>query len=381
MDPEWKRYLNGRYDGDPEFELARRLLKRSYSLSELPPVLIPPEQQSDMHQRQMARYKAEWKYFNCSERRRDVKLLLAQIVDQRYRRTSETGTTVNLVGVPVRRLIAAERLYHQKLIKLSGHSENDPQVILVGLDVNELKQGPRERYSVKSALDDDNYTITCTHRSEGTRFETTSHPARLGHKFVSNVDNYKHIVKMLRTLFLDCSDINVNRLMCRMFREFCQGHCLTESSLEKIARGRRSQQLTGAIRRFLRLCFLFLSLEQSQIQSAFFLSGETLKLGMAVSFARLVRLFKDNHITLEDLFINYRLYSNKLLMKEKKLEVCRRNCEKIDMLYQRTYGRRLDESQALKDLSYLYGNYDVDDLEIQDLGVSLNALLIRDHDD
>lgn len=400
MDPEWKTYLSGRYKGNPDYESARTILKRSYSDSELPLCQKLPlqDQQSIKHQRQRARYTAEWKYFERSERRKDVEKLLGKIVDQRYRDRREEGTPVNLVDVPVRRLIAAERLYQRKLIKLSGHSAKKPEVILVGLDVDEtLKHGPKEHFLVQSAqiiAGGSMYSVACEHRSEASNYEATAHPMRLGHKFVSNVrsyvsENVKNILDEIPELLQYCTgiDTNTNRVLSGMFREFCQTHCLTNRSLPNGIPNMRTRALTAMINRFLRNSFLFLFSEQSQIQSAHFFRGDKWKLGMAVSFARLVRLFEDEHITLRELFEEYALYSNKGLMKNRTFEICKENCRLIDELYQKMYPNLvLDEEQAMLDLVFLYGDFDgVNYLRIWDLdwylGDCLTNLFIHDNDD
>ncbi|XP_034256231.1 uncharacterized protein LOC117654137 isoform X2 [Thrips palmi] len=362
---EWHNYLTLRQSGQRDFRIARRLLTCHYSDDELP----SPIMNHTGTEREKARYEAELKFFDCSENRSDVESLLAQIVQQRYKRNSffPSKKVVDLRDIPARRLIAAERLFQQKLIMLSGTDS-----ISVGLDVGRIqfprKFGPVEDYRTYHAFErrwhgNQNhpsvfhryFDCRLTHRSESQYYWWQVNPWRLGDRYIIRILKYRDnperlnprkrvgiATQLQNTLRLDL-DREPSRLV-KIFKEFCSSHCVLS---EREMRWYYKERLMN-------ICFLILEGEQAQWQSACFLEGDDWKIGMSVSFARLIRLFAGGHINLSQLFFTYPIYSTQNLRNN--LMSIRKTCLDIDLYYESIFNTNLDVNQGLDDLKFLYGN-------------------------
>ncbi|XP_034246821.1 uncharacterized protein LOC117648423 [Thrips palmi] len=363
---EWDSFLRQRANGYLDFQAARDLLTYRYAEDELP----REKQNRDGSYRECARYEAEREFFDCSAgSRRDVENLLARIVDQRYREYDDDCDYVSLKGIPARRFIAAERLFQRKLMMLAGKYH-----VCVGLDVGSSRSsrrrfGPVERFRVHHACEEwpehgrggsgqgplisfSQYDFECSHRSETPNYARQVDEYRVGDKFAWDLGKYaddsgrKGIVSLLAdTLHHDLHDRPHE--LARVFREFCSNHSVSNKWVRKMEWEDKKE--------FLNACFLILECEQSQWQSAFYMAGDQWKLGMSVSFARLVKLLEDDYISLNDMFFKYALYSNQNLRYN--FDKVRKTCSDIDRLYQSCY-RDLDlenPDEAYDDLTYLYG--------------------------
>ncbi|XP_034256228.1 uncharacterized protein LOC117654137 isoform X1 [Thrips palmi] len=373
---EWSEYLRRRREERyHHFNTARVVLRRRFAEKELP----SPKFSGTLTDRERARYEAEIKFFDCSQHE-SVEYLLSRIVYQRYRFKAQEKRAryLDLFEVPARRLIAAERLFQQKLIMLSEANN-----ILVGLHVGSSSDrdslfGPVENCRVYHARDVPPIAelshLHCTnvngmylehsdcqvsHRSELVQVnaytdrlecKNTLQPNRLGRKYVRCLGSYRDPVKGIVTQLEDIlqNDLNGNQSeLVKIFREFCSSHCVLNESVRSMSRTKKESLIN--------ICCLILECEQSQWQSALFLEGDEWKIGMPVSFARLIRLFEGGHITLKDLFLKYPVYSFINLIDN--FAQIRAICEEIDTLYQTVFtDARLNVvDQALEDLSFLYG--------------------------
>ncbi|XP_052121225.1 uncharacterized protein LOC113213763 isoform X1 [Frankliniella occidentalis] len=84
--------------------------------------------------------------------------------------------------------------------------------------------------------------------------------------------------------------------------------------------------------------------------------GKVWRLGMSVSFARLIILFREGVIKLNDVFFKYGIYGNHdgiLMIKSNKAVTSR--CDAIDEEYRKYKGRPLTLQDAKDDLRIVYG--------------------------
>lgn len=392
--PKWKEYLQRRSEGRQNFELARKLLTQPYREETLPAW----RKNTDGSATEIARYEAEQEFFDCNDNdsRDRVQEMLKRIVHQRYRPCAEDSTPISLKNSPARRVIAAERQIQRRLMGLSQIKEWD-WYVPIGLeiaaessDVEETSwfnrdKGPEEAYEVyiKAADEADaeqdvdeeailfclRYlfqgvnevvcNIVCLHRSEPKqkyrdrmdKSLTDVSSYRAGNKYVMEVPSYAGDGGIVAQL----QDVLTNTLggsregLVEILRQVCRNHVVSDPNIWNMENSQSQQQ-------FLRNCFHILINEQSQFHSACFQERNDWRCGMTVSFARLVKLFKDGYVTLDDMFKKYPLYSC-VNMATNNANI-RTTCDTIDELYVEKYDvniNEMDKARALKDLEFLYG--------------------------
>ncbi|KAK3925766.1 Dynein heavy chain-like protein [Frankliniella fusca] len=361
---EWQRYVR---DGCSNYDLACELLGRVYSPLQPLPVCrmfkkivqekglsytFPMNDTAwtskvlDISSlkalwRQHFRHEAEAKFFNShSPGARD---LMREVAGQLYRTPSSEADPIDLRGKSAGLVIAASRLLHETLITLSG-SFNPVQGgkpladTYRGIPVARTKKhyrgflhyGPPESYTVGDDASGGT-AVTCEHRTDqSTDPVDQRNLERLGDSFVSDVKSYQgrngiiSVLKKILQAFIgqqQRTEAEAQEHLADLFIQYAQSH-----------RFDATPELTRHQRRSLyRICFLILEKEQSQWQSACFWWGKW-KLGMTVSFARLIILFKWGVITIDDLFRTYAIYS-KQGMRDRNDEV-KKFCDEIDTLYE-----------------------------------------------
>ncbi|XP_052132682.1 uncharacterized protein LOC127752111 isoform X2 [Frankliniella occidentalis] len=149
---------------------------------------------------------------------------------------------------------------------------------------------------------------------------------RMGNSFVRNLGTYRRIVRDLEEMMEafrrgGTRKTQAHERLAHLFIQYAHTHCFDETP--ELTRAQRDN--------LFRICFLILEKEQSQWQSACFFWGNW-KLGMTVSFARLILLFKWGRITLRDIFCTFAVYSNVIMRN--CFEKVQATCEEIDKLYE-----------------------------------------------
>ncbi|XP_026271870.1 uncharacterized protein LOC113202035 [Frankliniella occidentalis] len=388
----WREYLQG---GCTNHALARSLINREYEpLKPLPRDNCGVVDCTNAEHLECLRYWAEVKFFGIRTPR--VRTLMAKIVAHRFRKGEDDDEVdaIDLSGWSAREKIAAERLFQETLIVLAG-SYNEPLAkTYTGIppEITDSPQalGPTEKYMVGGPTRQkknkagklrtrEPVEVCCRHRTEfldahypwpgpgpGPRAMTADDQQRMGHCYVEDVGTYAYLAQNLdnvmrndiedfqkdkrtqdqalwNSYMLNSPRNDVSRLdyarrrLVDLIIQYAKTHELDDTPDVTMQEYRK---------KLFRIFYHILENEQSQWHSAAFFPG-TWKLGMTVSFARIILLFRDGDIS--SLFGEFRVYSY-IGMKNHNKDV-QDSCKKIDEVFMEKQ-RELD---AYQDLETVYG--------------------------
>ncbi|KAE8747143.1 hypothetical protein FOCC_FOCC006141 [Frankliniella occidentalis] len=338
----WSRFWQG---GCKDFPSALNLLNTKYT--PLQPHLLSA--QAAPFEADAMRYNAEVMLFDI--RNQKVRELMRRITEHQYRGGAERVNPIDLSGLSAAEYIAACRLLQETWIMLAASDANNvsrgipvPEGAKV---VNSRCYGPREKYVAQ--WEEGNSTVQSEHRTNssinGQGQVDPFYLPRLGDSFVKDVRTYAAIKNDLTKIMEDLGGAYPGpgqRRLADLFIQFAHSHSLAgapELGKEKIDK-------------LFKICFLIMEKEQAQWQASCFIRTPW-QLGMAVSFARLVILFRDGVVQLDDMFGEtgvYRVYSTKKILVN--YDDVRERCAAIDKKYSEHMGSEVD---ARKDLVTVYG--------------------------
>lgn len=273
-------------------------------------------------QRQLLRRgRSESRFFNPDRFKNKAAIiaLAHQIIDQRFG-VNDAAKPVDLTGVPVRHLAAAEKAFQNAVIYLTSGSgvktfipvvRKNPWSPEYGNGSNNY--GPKENYKIGET------SVVFEHREN-------PKAQRLGDSFSPEHGNYNgDIYSFLNTLTQ--GDLEKGKKLARLLINYGrkQGSVLLANLKEIYPEADDTH-----CERFNKLCALVMAKEQVQWLSA---TNPTF-CGLAVIHARCLLLIEKGYLTLEEVFKNnglFSVYANTNIIND--TEKLLTACERIDMLY------------------------------------------------
>ncbi|XP_026288630.1 uncharacterized protein LOC113213709 [Frankliniella occidentalis] len=360
----WKKYRDG---GRTDHASALRLVNSKHT----------PKQHKgfhkahrDRHERhnetQRMRYEAEWDFFNIRDQ--PVRDLMRRVTEHQYRdEGADVPPPIDLTGKSARHVIAAARLQQETWLTLVrnitdvhrsipvAHTKSFKMQTIGKKEEKFIHFGPRETYEAK--FEGRAYEVESEHRTEGV--DEKEVPAdsipQLGMSFVIGLNYYNNdILPDLKGIMCALGGAHPGpgqRRLADLFAQFAKSHSL--AGAPELSDEQRDK--------LFKICFLIMEKEQAQWQSSFF-SRFVWQLGMSVSFARLIILFREGKITLHDVFNRYGIYGNHPKIKGKRNTMLESNdcvrarCDAIDQKYAWHMRRPLTKEDAEADLREVYGD-------------------------